>query len=317
MTAETSRRSRRDRRLLLDHRRDDQDVVRRQVLRPRVGEIDAAEPLSGTPAAGRATSSRAVVLCVNSYERREQEPLHRATLPVLPKRASGAPQLDAARSSSARGASRRHATLADRDLPHRVRHAIGHLADVNPSGKIIREVEERRRCRHRLGGAPSPPAGEPAPGERAAATTATAPTSARPPLIAPAPASPAGGGLRRGRPRARATAGLLRERGREPLVQHLHGDGEAPRSCLHERLGRTGLLAVLAAQRQRQADDTSSASCSVDQVHDLPEPGLRGCPIHDGHRAVPGCPSRPTPRRRCGGAEVQRENPHGRASQTS
>ncbi len=70
------------------------------------------------------------------------------------------------------------------------------------------------------------------------------------------PLEPAGQEMRRrDRVLGRGSGGLLREVGREALVEQLDGDvhGRAQRVDEALRLGR--LLATLAAQRQRQADD--------------------------------------------------------------
>ena len=72
----------------------------------------------------------------------------------------------------------------------------------------------------------------------------------------------------------RLAAGLLRERRREALVgrldRHLHD--RAKRG--DEQLGLVGLLAVLAAQRERQADDDALRLVLADEPRDLREAGL-------------------------------------------
>ena len=72
--------------LALDHRGDDQHVVGGQVLRLRVGEVDAGEVAAGRPRAAATTSSLAVAFLA-IVGRREQEALEvgRVLGAVLPR----------------------------------------------------------------------------------------------------------------------------------------------------------------------------------------------------------------------------------------
>ena len=93
---------------------------------------------------------------------------------------------------------------------------------------------------------------------------------------------------RRDRVLGGAAAEALRERRREALVGRLHRDGEHRPQLLDEcgRLG--GLLAVLAAQRQRQADDDDLRLVLGDEPRDLREPGLGRRLANDPDRAREG-----------------------------
>ena len=108
----------------------------------------------------------------------------------------------------------------------------------------------------------------------------------------------------------RSGAALLRERRRETLVVGLDGDLEPVAERLDEHLGRPGLLAALASQRQRQTDDDQlrlvlgderreaiEARLGLGPLDDADRPSQRSRRIGDGH---------PGPRR----AEVEGHDLH-------
>ena len=132
MTAATSRRSARDGRFLLDHRGDDEDVVRRQVLRPRVGEIHAGEALAegGQLVCDELAGGRLLRELVPG---REEKPLERPALHVFAKAWRGYGTLNRTEVAGPREP-RRDLALGDRDLTD-CADSVGHLADVEPLGE--------------------------------------------------------------------------------------------------------------------------------------------------------------------------------------
>ena len=82
--------------LLLDHRGDLEHVVRRQVLRPGIREVHARELLAERRELSRHELVAVRELC-ELVERREEEPLDRALLPVGRKAFGGRARLTAAR----------------------------------------------------------------------------------------------------------------------------------------------------------------------------------------------------------------------------
>jgi hypothetical protein len=64
------------------------------------------------------------------------------------------------------------------------------------------------------------------------------------------------------------------ERRREPLVEALDGDVEDSLQRLDESLGLLRLLAPLAPERQRQADDDSLRLLRADELCQLAQPVL-------------------------------------------
>ena len=108
----------------------------------------------------------------------------------------------------------------------------------------------------------------------------------------------------------RLAAEALRERGREALVGRFDRHGHELAQSGHEQLRLGGLLAVLAPQRQWQADDDLLGLELGHEPHDLREAVLGRCLADDadgsGQRAA---------RVRdgdagTGGAVVERENTH-------
>ena len=80
---------------------------------------------------------------------------------------------------------------------------------------------------------------------------------------------------------------------------------------LTNALGLHRLLAVLAAKRQRQADDDELRLVLGDEARDLGEAGLRGRLADDADRARERAARIRDGDAGAGGAVVQREHPHG------
>lgn len=111
-----------------------------------------------------------------------------------------------------------------------------------------------------------------------------------------------GGGIRAG--------GLFGKVGGEPFVEALDRDFERATKRSDELLGFRGLLAVLAAHRQGEADDDSLCALRPHQLDERCEPVFTGCVGDNSHR--PGNRARRIGDRHPGScrAEVEREDFH-------
>ena len=140
MTAATSGRSLRRQRLLLDHRRDDQHVVRRQVLAARVAQVHVCPVLrEGAELVSDELLRRRVLEEV--VGRREEESLERIARPPEARNAHlprGCLQIRLRRQP------RPHAALAQRDLVHRG-DPLGHVT----AREAFREDDPERLRRRR------------------------------------------------------------------------------------------------------------------------------------------------------------------------
>ena len=195
MTAATSRRSSGADGLLLDHRRDDEDVVRREVLRARVPEIDLA-PASPECLELIANEPRGRCELRELVRRGEEEALDRAPRPVLAelRRRRSAP-----RGQQVAGSRQpwRDSALLDRDLAHGC-NPVGHVSAREPLREDDPQPRERRSRidrRRRL-------VAHAACCERAPPQPATAQRPDRSLVVPRTPrGSSRGGALRRARPR--------------------------------------------------------------------------------------------------------------------
>ena len=141
--------------LLLDHRRDDEDVVRREVLRPRVAEVDLAPLPAEVHELVADEPAPTVVSFVNSYVAGKRKPSIDAQLPSPCGTAAAAPRLRSPagiRSRVSRGVTPRLSIAISRTAS--TRSAISRR--VNPSGKMTRSRAERRRRLDRRTSASSP-----------------------------------------------------------------------------------------------------------------------------------------------------------------
>ena len=207
---------------------------------------------------------------------------------------------------TAASTARRYAARVSRGVTPRFAIAISRTAatrsaisaTVKPSGKMIRRRSSGggavvvgaagRLAPAAAGGPPNAPS---------ATTTRTA--TATPARVSRGSLQPALEEMRgRERVLGRATARLLGERRREPLVLGLDRDVEAAAQRIDERLRLARLLAVLAAQRQRQADDDELRLVLGDELGEAVEPRLASPRSRRRPRVARACPSRPRRPRR-------------------
>ena len=292
-------------RLFLHHRRDDQHVVRREVLALRVRRSSWLQfEVNSRAGSGRAAATSA---CDEVVRRREEKALVRQLLRAEarePARLRGRCEVPRPRELDGLWCD-----SCSRDLRHRLtRVAMSRARE--PSGKRIRNgfsggswssAARRRRVPRS------------SPRARVAATShgagSRALTSA--PGCAPLEAASTKEVLRRrARPPASVPERLLSEVGREALVEELDGDVERRAQRFDEALGLARLLAVLAAQRQRQADDDPlGCSSSRRAATSSARPVLGGRAARRRRAAARACRSDRRPRRPCARSRSRARSP--------